>query len=226
MVILLAVFLSVLGPDTRHQRTIVIPTDTGKVKITFDTTRVSENELRRWMRLSHNVSTSNSYELPEWIQLCIKGDPDYRECGTRDWMAKNFSYNANVNLQKIQKRIKELDEASYPPELRELVSYMKKIQEDQLFFQGQELKFYENWQTDDLATQFDGIDPGRQCSAEIRRIGSTPDKQTAYNLVYKQWWNCVNHALRANAGEYPEAAWQNFLLKFSIREELIEDDGE
>jgi hypothetical protein len=225
MVIFLAVFLSLAGSDSRAQRTITVSVVTGRDRITFDTARVSEKEVRRWMRLSPNISNSNNFLVPESLQLCIEGHPEYRECGTRDWRAKNFIYNANVNLRKIRERIvKELDQASYPPELRRVVSYLKTIQEDDLFFQSQLLKFIQDWRTENLVASFGGIDSGQQCSAEIGEIRTAPDKQTAYKLAYFAWWNCANRALRAKVGEYPEAEWKEFLHRYSIREEFIEED--
>lgn len=224
MVIFLAIFLSVAGLNSGSQRTITVPVPTGQDRITFDAQRISEEEVRRWMQLSPNISNFNGYLVPESLELCIEGHPEYRECGTRDWRAKNFIYNANVNLQKIRVRIRELNEASYPPELRSVVSYLKEIQEDELLFQSQLLKFFQDWQTEDLLASFDGIDPARQCSAEITRIHNAPDEQTEYKLAYFGWGNCVNRALRAKVGQYPEVAWKDFLHRYSIREEFIEED--
>jgi hypothetical protein len=224
MVILLAVLLFFAGADSESQHTITVPVLIGHDRITFNTGRMTEKEVRRWIRLSPNISNSNSYLVPESLQLCVERYPEYSECGTRDWTAKNFTFNANVNLQKMRERIRELDAASYPRELRRVVSYLKTIQEDNLFFQSQLLKFVQDWRTENLATPFDGIDPGQQCSAEIVRIRTAPDKDAAYRLASKEWWNCVNHVLRAKVGNYPEADWSEFLHQYSIREELIDED--
>jgi hypothetical protein len=185
---------------------------------------MSEKEVRRWIRLSPNISNSNGYLVPESLQFCIEEHREYMECGTRDWTAKNFIFNANVNLQKIRERIKELDEASYPRELRRVVAYLKTIQEDDLFFQSPLLKFIQDGRTENLGTSFDGIDPGHQCSAEIVRIRDASDKDAANTLASKEWWKCVNHALRAKVGKYPEAEWKEFLNRYSIREEFIQDN--
>jgi hypothetical protein len=224
MLRLLAIFLCLVGANSGNQRTITVSVVAGRDRITFDTARMSEEEVRRWMRLSPNISNSNSYLVPESLQLCIEGHPEYRECGTRDWKAKNFVFNANVNLQKIRERIKELDEALYPRELQRVVAYLKTIQEDDLFFQSQLLKFVQDERTENLGTSFDGIDPSQQCSGEIAKIRNVLDKDASYKLAYYGWGNCVNRALRSKIGKYPEADWKEFLNQYSIREELIADD--
>ena len=224
MLRLLAIFLCLVGANSGNQRTITVSVVAGRDRITFDTARMSEEEVRRWTRLSPNISNSNSYLVPESLQLCIAGHPEYRECGTRDWKATNFVFNANVNLQKIRERIKELDEALYPRELQRVVAYLKTIQEDDLFFQSQLLKFVQDERTENLGTSFDGIDPSQQCSGEIAKIRNVLDKDASYKLAYYGWGNCVNRALRSKIGKYPEADWKEFLNRYSIREQLIGDD--
>jgi len=205
MLRLLAIFLCLVGANSGNQRTITVSVVAGRDRITFDTARMSEEEVRRWMRLSPNISSSNSYLVPESLQLCIAGHPEYRECGTRDWKAKNFVFNANVNLQKIRERIKELDEALYPRELQRVVAYLKTIQEDDLFFQSQLLKFVQDERNENLGTSFDGIDPSQQRSGEIAKIRNVLDKDASYKLAYYGWGNCVDRALRSKIGKYPEA---------------------
>ena len=224
MAILMAVFLFLAPSDSGSQRTITLSVVTGHDRITFNTARMSEKEVRRWIMLSPHVADSNSYLVPEPLELCIEKYPEYRKCGTRDWRAKNFIFNADANLQKIRERIKELDESSYPRELGRVVSYFKTIQEDDLFFQSQLLKFVQEWRTEDLAKSFDGIDPGQQCSVEIMRIRTAPDEDAAYRLASKGWRNCINHALRGRIGEYPEADWKEFLHRYLIREEFLAED--
>lgn len=224
MMILLAVFLCLAGTDSGSQRTISVPALNGRDKIIFNSEQVSEKEVRRWIRLSPNISASNGYLVPESLELCIEGHPEYRACGKRDWTAENFIFNANVNLQKARDRIKELDEALYPQELQRVVSYLKTIQEDSLFFQSQLLEFLQEGRTETLTTSFDGIDPSQQCSAEIVRVGSAAEKDARYRLASKDWWNCVNRSLRAKIGKYPQAEWKEFLRRYSIREELIEEN--
>ena len=69
----LAIFLCLVGANSGNQRTITVSVVTGRDRITFDTARMSEKEVRRWIRLSPNISNSNSYLVPESLGLCIGG---------------------------------------------------------------------------------------------------------------------------------------------------------
>ncbi len=215
--LLLLVLPSVTLPASR---TISVPIENGTLQLTFDPSRISESTLRQWARIS---PYSHEYIVPEWLELCVADREEYRPCGTRDWRAENFSYNAEVNLQKIRKRIEELDDAHYPVGLRDVVTYLRRMNEDTPFFQQQRLKFIQTWQPDVLASPYDGIQPAEVCSAEIALIRSTTDKQRAYDLAYKGWSHCINHVLRAKAGPYPVDGWKNALKRLSIQEEFIED---
>lgn len=174
------------------------------------------------MNLAEN-GPDYSYLVPEWLELCDKMDSEYQECHTTGWTAKNFVHNANVNLQRIRDRIKTLAESSYPRELGPVVSYLKRIQETQLFFESQRLLYIQEGQPSRLAVSFGDIDARSQCSAEISAVSSAPDRDTAYKLASHGWRNCVNKTLREKIGPYPETAWKQFLTRFGIRLKFVED---
>ena len=217
--VLLLAFLTQGGPS---QRTIAVNTLTGRDLVTFDPVRTSEANVRLWIRLSpHDVDIR--YNVPESLELCVKSDPAYMGCGTRDWRAKNFAFNANVNLKHIRDRIKTLDEASYPPELKEVVSHFRRIQEANLFSQSQLFEFIQDGQASTLSAPFDGVDPAIQCSAAITKVRGAADKDLAKRTAAEEWRNCVTHALRDRIGPYPASAWSNFLTHYGIRERFIDD---
>jgi len=221
--IILALALALAG-GTASDKTITIDTFTGKYLVTFDAARTPEQDVRRWMKLSQDAA--DYYIVPEWLELCAKMDREYLECGTRDWRAKNFVHNANVNLGRIRDRIKTLDESSYPHELRSVVAYLKTIQETELFFENQRLLYIQEGRPARLAVAFGDIDASRQCSAEISAVYSAPDRDTAYKLASHNWRNCVSKAFRAKIGPYPERAWKEFLTHYGIRMKFVEDPGE
>ncbi len=221
--ILLTLMLALAGTNA-SQRTITIGTLTGKYLVSFDPARTPEKDVRRWMNLSQDAP--DYYLVPEWLELCAKQDREYLECGTRDWKAKNFVYNANVNLRRIRERIKTLDESSYPRELQTVVSYLKRIQETQLFFETQRLLFVQEWQPSRLAVSFGGVDARSHCFTEIARVTSAGDKDAAYRIARHDWSNCVNRIFRNDIGPYPGAAWKDFLTHYGIGLKFVEDPGE
>ena len=207
---------------TPAQRTITLTTLDGHDRVTFDPVRTPESEVRRWIRFSPHVVNSNGYLIPESLGLCVVSDREYLDCGTRDWRAKNFVFNANVNLRRIRDRIKTLDEMSYPPELKAVVSYLKQIQETDLYFQSQLLAFIQSGQTSTLSGSFGGIDPASHCSAEIAKVAGLADKALAYRAG-SDWFKCVNRTLRNKIGPYPVSAWNSFLMQHGIKEHVILD---
>jgi hypothetical protein len=222
MLSLFVLAVALLAQGVPSQRTITVNTITGRDVLTFDPARTSEDNLRRWIRLSPN-NVDFRYTVPESLELCVKSDPAYLDCGTRDWRAKNFAFNANVNLQRIRARIKTLDDPSYPPELKEVASHLKRIQEANLFFQSRLLAFIQDGQTSTFSASFDGIDPKIQCSAAVAKVLSAADKDQANRIASGEWWNCVNHAYRDKIGPYPVSAWSSFLNQHGIREQFIDD---
>jgi hypothetical protein len=226
MLTLLAIFFGLAGQGHSRLTTISLTVITGIDRISFDSEQISEKDLRRWINLSPIVSTSNGYLVPESLQLCVAARPEYKDCGTRDWTAPNFIYNANVNLEKIRVRISDLDEKSYPQELQSVVSYLNAIQQNDLHFEGQLLKFVEDGRSEYLTEPFRGIDPAAQCATEITKIRAAQDQDTAYRLASRDWFRCVNAIFRRNIGNYPESIWKKFLRQRSIREELVDQDGE
>jgi hypothetical protein len=222
---LVTLAVAFLAQGAPSQRTITLNGQTGHDRVTFNPVRTPEVEVRRWIRLSpQDVNVGGDYSVPESLEGCVKQeDPEYLDCGTRDWKAKNFVFNANVNLRRIRDRIKTLDESSYPPELKAVVSHFKRIQETQLFFESQRLAFIQNGQISGLSASFGGIDPGIQCSAEIAKVASATDKDRSYHAVKYDWGNCVIRAFRDKIGAYPVSAWNKFLIQYGIKERYVYD---
>ena len=220
--ILFTLVLAITGTNATSQRIIEIGTLSGKYLVTYDAARLHEQDIRRWMNLAEN-GPDYSYLVLEWLELCDKIDSEYQECRTRGWRARNFVHNANVNLRRIRERIKTLDESAYPRELGPVVSYLKRIQKTQLFFESQRLLYIEEGQPSRLAVSFGDIDTRSHCSAEISAVSSATDRDTAYKLASHNWRNCINKALREKIGPYPERAWKQFLTRFGIRLKFVEN---
>lgn len=203
------------------EATIAIPTADGVDKVSYDSSRLKREDVMRWMQLSPHVIDSNDYLVPEALELCIDGSNDYLPCGSRDIQDPNFFKNAEVNLSNIQKRIEYLGDSSYPQELRPVVNYIKAIQSSGLQWQERRLAYLKTNQLSDLSGKVAGIDIDKACSSTLNDLAKAPEYKAAYQLVWKDWSNCVNSAVRKQLGPYPMSAWDNFLRTYRIKESFV-----
>lgn len=61
----------------------------GTVKIEVDDRKINVGHLRRYL-VVHPIGYDDRYHIARQLELCIKGDPAYKECGTRDIHAPFF----------------------------------------------------------------------------------------------------------------------------------------
>jgi len=198
----------------------------GDYKVTYDPSVISEGDVRHWIQLSPEMS--NAYTVPEELELCVQGDPAYKQpCGSRkpnDPLSPNFWLNAEVNLRKIRERILDLDESNYPEQLSEIVKYLKEIQQFWLWKEQSRLKFYQTWDVADLEVPYGQIDPKRDCSSVVNAIEATQDRREKYQLSQHDWVNCVWNIEHQKIGDYPTELWKEFLAQYRIQEKVIYPD--
>lgn len=207
-----------------QETTIHIPLVMGVDEVTFDATRLSPAEVKHWMQLSPNVGQDNGYLTPENIELCDSNDPRYEGCG-KEQEHVNF-HNAQLNIDRIRKRIGNLDPNRYPPDMSSVVLYVRRIQSFGLWRDTQLLAFEKSGDLSVLESQFDGINPKVSCSKVLDRIRNAEGHAEASHLGRFDWFNCVWHAESKQIGEYPKSAWEKFLSAHGIREHYIEEKVE
>ena len=151
-------------------------------EITFDATRVSGTDVRRWILLSEYGPYS---EADYSIQPCAWVPP--RESAR----TQKEIQHAHVAQGKLRNRISVLDEVHYPAELAEVVSYLKRQRSFWLWLDSQELAFVETGDLGALQTAFDEIDPQNSCTAILERIRNAKDQKEAWHLACHDWHNCV-----------------------------------
>ncbi len=136
---LLLILLAIVVP-TPAQVTLRIPLEPGEPEeiavITFDENRVSAADVKRWMLLHEN----GFYSTP------VIGSSS--ECKTSDIRKMEDA------IQKTQQIVDDLDSSKYPPELSDVVAYLKNTQSLWLWQAQQELAFLKTGQP--LA----GVSPG------------------------------------------------------------------
>lgn len=213
----------ILNPQ---RTTIRIPHVMGTDEITFDPSRVSPAEVRRWLRLSPVLGPDNGYLSLESIEQCVAHDPRYQGCG-KEQESVNL-HNAQLNIEKIRQRIDELDDpAQYPVELSEVVSYIKRLQSFNLSRNTRLFEFEKGGDVFVLQSQFEGLDPKLSCGTVLDQIAHAKSHAEASQLARFDWANCVWFVEREKIGEYPKGAWEKFLSAYGIREhdvpEVVDD---
>jgi hypothetical protein len=140
---------------------ITIPLAGDFDKVTFDASKVSPDDVNRWVQLSPNVGNYNRYLIPINLEMCFADDPRYQGCvagrpGEENYV--NF-HNAQLNIERLRRRVSELEPGQYPAGLFEIVSYVGKIQSFGLWREEAKFSFIKTEDTSDLETLFEGLDP-------------------------------------------------------------------
>ena len=189
--------LAIVVP-TRAQVTLRIPLEPGQaeqvVVVTFDESRVSAADLKRWMRLHEN----GFYSTP-----MIGYYPD---CST-----SNIP-RLEGDIKKTQQMVDDLNSNEYPPELSDVVGYLKNMQSLWLWQAEQELAFLKRGQPP--GTEYNGIDLGK-CQVSI-----VPNRSQACHQVFLKWHSCVLDTMQRQLGSYPRQPWKAFLDAYGMRERL------
>ena len=187
------------------QKTVTIQVPIGgpelEAIVTFDPSKVSASDVRRWMKLAEN----GYYQTPVGMPFdCAKGpDLEKRQRGVDD----------------NQKLVDELQTSSYPLELSGVVLYLKHLQSFWLWQQEQELHFFRDGDMPDL--EWEGVDAQEKCGGTIARLRNDTDADNVCMLVAYHWQNCVLQAARSDLGTYPRDDWKTFLQVYGITVKLI-----
>ncbi len=194
-------------------------------KVTFDSSKVSPDDVRRWMQLSPNVGNYNAYLLPENLDMCFADDPRYQGCvAGRPGEEYHFNFhNAQLNIERIRTRISELEPSRYPAGLFEIVSYVRKIQSFGRWRDEQMFSFLKTEDTSALETPFEELDPKSMCGPVLNSIRNAKNRSEASHLARFEWHNCITASEMKCVGPYPQKAWEDFLISNFIREHVIRE---
>jgi len=202
-----------------QQSTLRVPAGSGYVEFTFDSRKVSREDLEHWIKLSPLVAGENGYYVPEWLELCFADDPRYVNCGQRNQPVN--IHNAQLNLEKIRARIDKLQPERFPPELSEVVSYLRRVQSFHLCTETHRLAFLTTGSASELEVTCEDADPKISCAPVLQKIRSATNQVEAATLARFEWGTCMLFAFRKQFGEYPTGAWDSFRSAFGIGEREI-----
>ena len=204
---------------------IRIPLAGDVAKVTFDSSKVSSDDVRRWMQLSPNVGNYNEYLIPENLDMCFADDARYQGCvagRAGEEYHVNF-HNAQLNIERIRRRISELEPSRYPAGLFEIVSYVRKIQSFGLWREEQKFSFLKTEDPSALETPFEELDPKSICGPVLNSVRNAKNRSEASHIARFEWSNCVTEAEMKRVGPYPQKAWQDFLASNFIQEYVIRE---
>ena len=192
----------------------------GVDQVTFDPSRVRMDDLNRWMELSPLLGNDNFMIVPEGLELCKSEDSRYHCEAEGKWNVGN----AQLNLRAIEDRIKKLGPKNYPPELAEVVAYLRRLQSVYLWMHQQELSFLQTNDVTILEMKYGEVDPRKSCDSDIQRIRSANDPTLRSHLVRFDWYNCVLALAQRQLGPYPLEQWKSFLHAYGIQEQRVDEE--
>jgi len=215
--------LGLLAPSAGEGQQAMLTFDTieGRYRLIFDPAKLPSDRMMELARLS--PPREHELFMPSFLELCIQGDPEYRDCGTRKPDAPNFYWNAEINLQKSRGVLAFLQGLAYPVELSPVVKYFVDNRSFYHCLDQARLRFLKSWDTRALNVTCGGIDAEVECSGVLGEMRSVQSKEATYDLATHKWHNCLNNHFRNQIGGYPMKAWQDFLRAYGVKEELIEE---
>lgn len=157
--------------------------------------------------------------------MCFADDPRYQGCvAGRPGEEYHVNYhNAQLNIERIRKRISELEPGRYPAGLFEVVSYVGKIQSFGLWREEAKLSFLKTENISSLETPSEDLDPKSMCGPVLNSIRNAKNRPEASRLARFEWSNCVTDAEMKRIGPYPQKAWDDFLAAHFINEHVIRE---
>ena len=207
-----------------EEKTIILETGScSNYFFTFDTSKISGEQLRRYLKLYPPTSFPN---IPV-LELCVAADPSYQECGTRDIRAANYLKNAETNIKKSEKELRELVDLykQSPKELRPLLAYHKRRFNFWISLEKRRLDFYKSWHIGLLRRKLQGLEPEKICPEIIEKIKLAASNEERYELARYGWDNAINQEFHRRWPEEmvpEEQCWKDFLNRFGIRKEEVE----
>ncbi len=82
--------------------------------VSFDPKKLTEQELLNAVELVFVISNQSL----NFLSLCNTNiNKEYKECGNRNFGEANYLYNANVNLEENEKKLRELKGLPFPKNL-------------------------------------------------------------------------------------------------------------
>ncbi len=205
-------------------KTLISAVSTGELRLTYDPDKISEATLRAAVELSPHAAPSGL--IPRQLEMCVAGDPRYRDCGSRDIEAPHFLSNGEVNLAEGRKELDRVLQLVVPVELQPALSWLRRSVAFSLALAERKAQFAKTQVVDVLKLPIEGLDPQATCGKQLGEVERAPDRRARWRVVSFAWHNCMIEASANRLGEFPAAPWHAFLKAYGIREKLIGPTGD
>ena len=220
------------------QKTLTFRTDDTDYAVSFDSSKIPEQDMRNLIILSPVVtnyagipgmenlwavgSTTGTVHdkalVPLPLELCLKDQPAYTNCDQNEVGSPNFLRNASVNLEKSKRGLVWLRGLQYPKELEPVIAFLERNLAFSLSIEESTFKYYSTWDDKALTETQDDVHPGALCPDVLKSLRAAKTEKEKYAIVRTQWAPCVAQPTLRGLGQYPTDAWNKFLQDYGIKE--------
>ena len=216
---LTAICLGVLSTAALSAKTIKNSLPGDMVSVTFDESRVGEEDVRSWLQLDETASATTTFIA---LEFCPADDERYSGCN-REARVPDPKY-ADINVDRIRNSVLDLRSMTVPAGLEPVRAYLLDFEEFWLWKEQQKLAFLKTGDADVLAQPWGRVDPELTCHQILTDIRNAQNAAQRWFLADFTWNNCMLEAERKEIGEYPTKQWQSFLKSEGIVIQEEEDD--
>lgn len=192
----------------------IIAADGQPWRTTFNSEQFQWPHLQEYLKLAPDFWPAIA--TPIQLEGCRDDDLRYLPCGSRNANAPNFLANADTNLRIAREQYRKLSEMRVTPPLTEVLDYLKQLLSAWTRSAETQLAFYRTGNVELLRKP---VLPGEKpaCIDEaISRIQTTESKVAKRERVRLEWGNCWNNAVLKQLGNYPKAAWHEWLNRNQV----------
>ena len=213
LVLMLAPLVAAAEPVTIH-----VPLDAmGEAVITYDPTRVKEDDLRRAAALAPLANPERL--VTDGIDTCYDAaGASTAPCGGDPYTPESPSFfrNAEIAMKRNQVTVAAAAARKVPAELAAAKEWLRRSAAFYAGLEAREYAYFKTWKRADLAGEIEGVSPGGDCERLRTGLDAAPSNAKRYELVHVAWSNCMNQRKSEVLGDYPSAPWDAYVKKYRL----------
>jgi hypothetical protein len=174
---------------------------------------VSANAGNGELRLTFDTARIPEETVNQVADLAPEANPD----GISVVVAARNDGRAEV--EALRKRV-------VPPELEPIKAWMVRSAAFTEEMQERVAGFLKSGDGALLTRGIDVIDPATACAPVLAKLGANTDAASRKQIADYDWHNCMNDKFQDKRGDYPKAAWKQFLEAYGIKSKFIPATGD